>query len=105
MSDPQPAQSMDIDERGARPDALTLRYRTVYGAPPPRRIRLDVPGWAGISTAHGEGAPAQPWHCQPFVDGATYGLELLYPYPGECTVRNEEGGISFHGPLAAMMEE
>lgn len=105
MSDLPPPLPLDVEDRGARPDPLTLRYRTVYGAPPPRRIRLDVPGWAGPSTAHGEGAPAQPWHCQPFVDGATYGLELLYPYPSECTVCNEDDQISFRGPLAAMMEE
>jgi hypothetical protein len=105
MSDLPPPRPLDVDDRSTRPDPLTLRYRTVYGAPPPRRIRLDVPGWAGPSTAHGEGAPAQPWHCQPFADGATYGLELIYPYPAECIVCNEGGTLSFRGPLGALMEE
>ena len=104
MSDPRPASAEDPDIRAAAPE-LALRYRTVYGAPPPRRIRLEIPGWAGSSGAYGDGAAAQPWHCQPFVDGATYGLELVYPYRGECRVHVQDGALRFDGDLAAEMAE
>lgn len=83
---------------------LELRWRTGYDAPPPRRIRLEIPGWAGPSTAHGDGAPAQPWHCRPFVEGATHGVELVYPYRSECLVENDGGTVRFTGGLAAEME-
>lgn len=106
MSDPHfpDAPGLDPDLRDAPPPPLPLRWRTVYGAPPPRRIRLEIPGWGGSSTAHGDGAPAQPWHCRPFVEGATYGLELVYPYRNECRVRTEDGVLRFEGALAGEME-
>ncbi|HEX2202352.1 MAG TPA: hypothetical protein VHG91_03600 [Longimicrobium sp.] len=103
MTDPRPADADDPDLRPAPP--LELRWRTVYDAPPPRRIRLEVPGWGGPSGAHGDGAPAQPWHCRPFVEGAAYGLELVYPYRSECRVRMEDGVIHFEGGLAEEMAE
>ncbi|HEX5725449.1 MAG TPA: hypothetical protein VFX98_08280, partial [Longimicrobiaceae bacterium] len=102
MREPHPDDE-DPDVRAAPPPPLALRYRTVYGAPPPRRIRLEIPGWAGPSDAYGDGAPAQPWHCQPFVEGATYGLELVYPYRSECRVHNEDGTLRFEG--GALAEE
>lgn len=40
-----------------------------------------------------------PWHCQPFVDGSTYGVELVYPYHSECVVRVADGKIQFDGGL------
>jgi hypothetical protein len=104
MSDADAPGAHDPDVRGTPPPPLVLRWRTGYGAPPPRRIRLEIPGWAGSSTAHGDGAPAMPWHCQPFVEGATHGLELLYPYRSECRVVNEDGAVRFEGGLAAEME-
>lgn len=100
--DPDPDRDPDLRDTPVPP--LELRWRSEFGAPPPRRIRLEVPGWAGASTAHGDGAPAMPWHCRPFVDGATYGLELVYPYRSECRVRTEAGAIVFEGELAAEME-
>lgn len=36
-----------------------------------------------------------PWHCQPFVEAATYGLELVYPYQNECRVYNDDGRPGF----------
>ena len=84
---------------------LLLRYRSGYGAPPPRRIRLEVPGWAGADQPPKQGSAAQPWHCQPFVDGATHGLELIYPYHNECRVVNDGGTLRFEGGLAAEMAE
>jgi hypothetical protein len=104
MAEPQADGSQDSAGEPSS-DALPLRYRTEYGAPPPRRIKLQIPGWAGPSTRSGDGAPAQPWHCQPFVEGATYGLELVYPYRSECAVVSEGGAIRFEGGLAAEMEE
>jgi hypothetical protein len=100
----------DVDAGGEAAGApasetLLLRYRSEYGAPPPRRIKLQIPGWAGSSAGSGDGAAAQPWHCQPFVEGATYGLELAYPYRSECVVVSEGGAIRFEGGLAAEMEE
>src|SRR5215218_6700537 len=72
-----------------------------YSAPserivPPRRIRVEVPGWAGAADQRMEdGAEVQPWHCLPFVEGATYGLELVYPHEQECRVINERGKVRF----------
>ncbi len=40
-----------------------------------------------------DGAQGQPWHCLPFVEGSTYGLELVYPYATECHVINENGVV------------
>lgn len=106
MSGPHSAlDTTGIGEEPAPPAPLELRYRSAYGAPPPRRVRLEIPGWAGPSTAHGDGAPAQPWHCRPFVEGATHGLELPYPYRGECRVVNDGGAVRFEGPVAGEMAE
>lgn len=103
MSEPAPEQDPDV--LAGPPAALELRYRAAYGAPPPRRIRLDVPGWAGAATPPADGVAAQPWHCRPFVEGATYGLELLYPYRSECRVHGDGGGIRFESDeLPAEME-
>ncbi|HKP76813.1 MAG TPA: hypothetical protein VJT67_14885 [Longimicrobiaceae bacterium] len=84
-------------------DPLVLRYRSGYQAPPPRRIRLEVPGWAGADAPPKHGSAAQPWHCQPFVDGATHGLELVYPYQNECRVVNDGGAVRFEGGLTDEM--
>lgn len=84
--------------------ALELRWRAAFGAPPPRRIRLQIPGWSGASEEPADGATAQPWHCQPFVEGATHGLELVYPHRSETRVHNEDGRIRFEGDLPAEVE-
>lgn len=97
MSDPRQSSS-ETSETAELPD-LTVQYRSTYGAEPPRRIRLEIPGWAGSSSAHADGAAAMPWHCQPFVEGSTYGLELVYPYRSECIVRKVDGKIVFEGGL------
>lgn len=54
---------------------------------PPRKIKLQIPGWSGEDRRHCDGAKAQPWHCQPFIEGNTYGCELIYSMPEECRVR------------------
>jgi hypothetical protein len=104
MSDPHPPAAQDPDVLSVPLPPLELRYRSTYGAPPPRRIRLQIPGWAGASTRPADGATAQPWHCQPFVEGATHGLELVYPYRSETRVHFEDGRIRFEGDLAAEMK-
>lgn len=94
----------DPDVAAAEAPELELRYRASPGAPPPRRIRLEIPGWAGADEPPADGATAQPWHCQPFVEGATYGLELVYPFRSECRVHNHGGELRFEGGLAAEMQ-
>lgn len=97
MSENDPAAAMP-------PGELELRYRSAYGAPPPRRIRIAIPGWGGAPVPRRDGAAAQPWHCQPFGEGATCGVELLYPYPGECRVTRGEQGAVFEGDFSALLD-
>lgn len=63
---------------------------------PLRPIRISSPGWAGDPVKMEDGAPIQPLHCLPFVEGSTYGLELLYPHETECRVINDDGSPRFH---------
>jgi hypothetical protein len=69
-----------------------LRYRTSAKGIAPRPIRMDVPGWAGIANKMEPGAAPQPWHCNPFVEGSTHGLELLYPMDQDCQVISDDAG-------------
>lgn len=71
---------------------LPIRYRTWHQATPPRPIRLEVPGWAGKRNAHADGDEPQPWHCTPFVEASTYGLEISYAFDTECSVVLGAGG-------------
>lgn len=71
---------------------INIKYRTWYKGQPPRLIKLEIPGWAGEDNWKF----GQPWHCKPFADGATYGLELIYPYDTEVRVTtNNEGEVFF----------
>jgi hypothetical protein len=74
---------------------IDLFYRARFNRPPPRPIKLKVPGWAGEDSPRSDGSVPQPWHCKPFVDGATYGLELIYPFASECKVRIRRNKILF----------
>ena len=76
-------------------DKLEIKYRTYYKGIPPKKIKLKIPGWSGDSKDYGDGAKPQPWHCVPFVEGSTYGLELIYPFETECVVTREDGKIKF----------
>ena len=60
---------------------------------PPRPIKLQIPGWSGHDLDHGDGAAPQPWHCPPFVDASTYGLELAFPFDAECSVSVRDGEL------------
>ena len=76
---------------------INLKWRACHNADkyPPKRIKLEIPGWAGVDKNHSFGAIPQPWHCPPFVEGNTYGLELIYPFDSECIVKNVDGKIVF----------
>ena len=74
-------------------DPIRLKYRTYGKGLPPRPIRLELPGWAGDNSKMEDGSVPQPWHCNPFVEGATYGVELIYPYENECQVINDGGEV------------
>jgi len=51
--------------------------------------------WGGPPVKMVDGSDPQPWHCLPFVEGSTYGLELLYPHETECHVVHANGTIHF----------
>lgn len=72
---------------------INLRYRTWFKGLPPRPIKLEIPGWAGEKNWD----VGQPWHCKPFRDGSTYGLELVYPFDTEVTVSTKNGELVFTG--------
>ena len=72
----------------------TIKYSTTSGALPPRRTKLEVPGWGGdVTQKMVNGSVVQPWHCQPFVEGNTYGLELIYQHEQECHIVNDDGAV------------
>ena len=72
----------------------TIKYSTASRALPPQRIKLQVPGWGGdVTQKMVDGSVVQPWHCQPFVDGSTYGLELVYQHEQECHIINDGGAV------------
>lgn len=84
-------------------ESLEVKYRSWYKGIPPKAIKLQIPGWAGDSHGHADGDKPQPWHCPPFVEGSTYGLELIYPFDTEVHVTNA-GKIVFHGDFSSEQE-
>lgn len=78
-------------------EKILLKYRTYYQAKPPEQIKLQMPGWSGEINEHKTGDIPQPWHCVPFVEGSTYGLELSWSFDTEYHVVNEDGDIKFIG--------
>lgn len=78
-------------------DNLEIKYRCWYKGIPPKPIKLQIPGWAGQPNGHTNGDEPQPWHCPPFVEGSTYGLELFYPFMSECHVKLKNGKVIFEG--------
>lgn len=81
-------------------EEITVKYRTWYRGEPPRPIKLQIPGWSGKNKDHGNGAVPQPWHCPPFVEGSTYGHELIYSYKSECRVKRINGQLIFEGDFS-----
>jgi Flp pilus assembly protein TadD len=74
---------------------LQIKYATYAKASPPQPIRLKIPGWAGAADKMEDGSMGQPWHCLPFVEASTYGLELVYQFETECKVINDNGLVRF----------
>lgn len=82
---------------------IPVLWRTKHKGLPPRPIKLQIPGWSGHDQNHGDGAIPQPWHCPPFVEGSTYGLELVYPFDAECRVSIADGGLHIERDFTAEM--
>jgi hypothetical protein len=72
---------------------INIKYRTWFKGEKPTPIKIQVPGWGGESNY----IDGQPWHCKPFVDGSTYGLELIYPFDTEVTVTTKDGKLCWTG--------
>lgn len=81
-------------------DKLKIKYCAYDKAIPPQQIRMSAGGWGGLPQKMEDGSEPQPWHCLPFVEASTHGLELIYPYETECHVVNENGAIRFDWDFA-----
>jgi hypothetical protein len=60
-----------------------------------RRTRVAVPGWGGAQESRADGSHEQPWHCIPFSEAATAGIEIFYPYDEELHVTFTDGVFRF----------
>jgi hypothetical protein len=78
MSSPIPPLSADEDGE--------VRYRRLDGTPAPRSAS---PGPTRAGT--GERGVPTPAQCPVFIDGATYGIEVLYPFEAECQISLQDG--------------
>ena len=72
---------------------IRVEYRNWLNGLPPKRIKLDIgeegsPGWAGENTY----SVPQPWHCKPWSDASTYGLEIVYSWQSPCIVSCDDKG-------------
>ncbi len=74
---------------------VNIKYMAYARALPPRPIRMAIGDWGGPAEKMADGSNPQPWHCLPFIEGSTYGLELLYPYETTCQVVGADGTIRF----------
>lgn len=80
---------------------VNLKWRTWYKGVPPQRIKLEIPGWSGDKGW----IDPQAWHCKPWIDGTTYGLELVYPFETECRVIAKNGVCEFIGDFSKEKEK
>ncbi len=76
---------------------MRIAFRKMHDALEPRRTRLEVPGWSGEAT---HDIP-QPWHCKPFTDAGTYGIELRFSWRTPCYVSLNQGRPEWTGDLSA----
>ena len=76
-------------------EKLDIKYAAYAKALPPQPIKVKKPGWGGTAEKMVDGSEPQPWHCLPFVEASTYGLELVYQYETECQVVNDDGMLRF----------
>ncbi len=88
-----------------KPKKLKIKYRTWFKNLPPRKIKAEIPGWAGNSLGHSDGDKPQPWHCIPFVEGSLYGLELVYPFDSECRVTRTTLSTEFNCDFSKEWDE
>lgn len=70
-----------------------VSWRMHGDRPPPRPVKVTVPGWAGDKQPRADGNHEQPWHCLPFSESARYGLELVYPFEQELRVTTVDGRV------------
>ncbi len=78
-------------------ESIRVKYRAWHLGKPPKLIKLQIPGWSGCDHTHKTGSKAQAWHCQPFIDGSTYGMELIYPFESEAHCIMRDGKMCFEG--------
>lgn len=71
----------------------TVKYRYFEPRLAPRRIKMEVPGWAGQPEPRRDGSHEYAWHCIPFSEAAQYGVELFYPYDNELRVTRRKGRV------------
>ena len=76
---------------------MEVFIRKLHDVLQPRRARLQVPGWSGDKTHE----LPQPWHCKPFSDAASYGLEILFSWKKPCQVSLKRGRPVWSGDLEA----
>lgn len=69
-----------------------VKYRLTEPALSPRRTKLQVPGWAGEPVPRKTGNMEYPFHCVPFSEYATAGMEVLWPYD-DVKVHGNYGGL------------
>jgi len=86
-------------------EPIRVKYRTWYQGIPPKPIKLQIPGWSGHDHSPMEAGKIQPWQCPPFVEGNTYGLELLYPFDTECHIKVIDGKIQFEGDFTEELKK
>src|SRR5208283_4290831 len=77
-----------------------IKYSLHFKALPPQPVRIAPGGWSGAPEKMEDGSEPQPWHCLPFVEGPTYGLELVYQYESACRVVNDNGMLRFEWDYA-----
>lgn len=77
-----------------------VKVRTFELGLAPRRTRMEVPGWSGRPEPRRDGSQEYVWHCMPFTESATYGIEIFYPHSGEVRVTGRDGTPVFEGDIA-----
>ncbi len=80
---------------------ITIRYRLFRPELAPRRTKVEIPGWGGVKEPRRDGSHEQAWHCLPFVEGAQYGIEVLYPHDQELRVSRRDGQFYFETDTAS----
>ncbi len=78
----------------------TIKYRSLHPNQVPRRVKLDIPGWAGEQQPRADGSHEQPWHCIPFTEAARAGVEVPYPFASELRVTTRGGELLFEDEAA-----